>query len=164
MTDLCSPTCQPWSTQSHSLVHARWSLCGLFADAMPVYDMIEYQMVRRNIPNGWISRLIYRSIYVVIVAFVAVSLPFFGSLLGFIGERSAPPGNASMYLIVSLTPLRCLTLPTHRCAGAVGFGPTTFTYPPCVPPQPTTSSMALHAVIFCGLLSLAGLKRMFHLL
>ena len=58
-------------------------------------------MVRRNIPNGWISRLIYRSIYVVAVAFVAVTLPFFGSLLGFIGERSAPSGNASIQLIVS---------------------------------------------------------------
>lgn len=51
------------------------------ADAMPIYDMIEYQMVKRNIPNGWVSRLIYRVIYVVIVAFIAITIPFFGSLL-----------------------------------------------------------------------------------
>lgn len=48
---------------------------------MPIYDMLEYQMVKRNIPNGWISRLIYRTIYVIIVAFIAITIPFFGSLL-----------------------------------------------------------------------------------
>ena len=48
---------------------------------MPIYDMLEYQMVKRKIPNGWVSRLIYRSLYVTIVAFVAISIPFFGSLL-----------------------------------------------------------------------------------
>ena len=52
---------------------------------MPIYDMLEYQMVKRNIPNGWISRLIYRTLYVVAVAFIAITIPFFGSLLGFIG-------------------------------------------------------------------------------
>ena len=45
---------------------------------MPIYDMLEYQMVKRNIPNGWISRLIYRTIYVVAVAFIAITIPFFG--------------------------------------------------------------------------------------
>jgi len=44
---------------------------------MPIYDMLEYQMVKRNIPNGWVSRLIYRSIYVAVVAFVAITIPFF---------------------------------------------------------------------------------------
>jgi len=47
---------------------------------MPIYDMLEYQMVKRNIPNGWISRLFYRTLYVVAVAFVATSIPFFGKL------------------------------------------------------------------------------------
>ena len=40
--------------------------------------MIEMQMVKRRIPNGTVSRLIYRSAYVVIVAFVACTIPFFG--------------------------------------------------------------------------------------
>ena len=49
--------------------------------AMPVYDMIEYQIVslsRGKIPNGFFTRLIYRSIYIVLVAFIGMTLPFFG--------------------------------------------------------------------------------------
>ena len=45
---------------------------------MPVYDMIEYQLVKHRIPNGFLTRLVYRTVYIVIVAFVAISLPFFG--------------------------------------------------------------------------------------
>lgn len=48
---------------------------------MPVYDMIEYQIVslsRGRIPNGFFTRLIYRSIYIVLVAFIGMTLPFFG--------------------------------------------------------------------------------------
>lgn len=46
--------------------------------AMPVYDMIEYQLVKRRVPNGLLTRLVYRTIYIVLVAFVAITLPFFG--------------------------------------------------------------------------------------
>lgn len=90
--------------------------------AMPIYDMLEYQMVKRNIPNGWISRLIYRTIYVVIVAFIAITIPFFGSLLGFIG--------------------------------ALGFGPTTFTYPPAmwlIVKKPPITSWQFWVSWFCVL-------------
>jgi amino acid permease len=59
--------------------------------AMPVYDMIEYQLVRRKIPNGYITRLIYRTLYVVLVAFVGITIPFFGDLLGFIGALGFGP-------------------------------------------------------------------------
>ena len=34
----------------------------------------EYQLVKRRIPNGLPTRLIYRTIYVVIVGFVAITL------------------------------------------------------------------------------------------
>ena len=51
---------------------------------MPVYDMIEYQLVKRRIPNGFPTRLVYRTSYIVLVAFIAITLPFFG------GESSAP--------------------------------------------------------------------------
>lgn len=54
--------------------------------SMPVFDMIETQLVKRGISNGLPTRLIYRSAYVIIVAFVGITLPFFGDLLGFIGE------------------------------------------------------------------------------
>ena len=47
--------------------------------SMPVFDMIESQMVKRGISNGLPCRLIYRSAYVVIVAFVGITLPFFGA-------------------------------------------------------------------------------------
>ena len=54
---------------------------------MPVYDMIEYQLItlsRGRIPNGFLTRFIYRTIYIVIVAFIGMTLPFFG------GEGSFP--------------------------------------------------------------------------
>ena len=49
--------------------------------AMPVYDMIEYQIIkisRGRVPNGFFTRLVYRTIYIILVAFVAMTLPFFG--------------------------------------------------------------------------------------
>jgi amino acid permease len=58
---------------------------------MPVLDMIEMQMVRRRIPNGLVSRLIYRSIYVVLIGFIACTIPFFGDLMGFIGALGTGP-------------------------------------------------------------------------
>ncbi len=54
--------------------------------SMPVFDMIETQLVKNGISNGLLCRLLYRTAYVVIVAFVGITLPFFGDLLGFIGE------------------------------------------------------------------------------
>ena len=74
--------------------------------SMPVFDMIETQLVKNGISNGLLCRLIYRSIYVVIVAFVGITLPFFGDLLGFIGKpillvscSGVPlPGEAGKFL------------------------------------------------------------------
>ena len=54
--------------------------------SMPVFDMIETQLVKHGISNGILCRLLYRSAYVILVAFVGITLPFFGDLLGFIGE------------------------------------------------------------------------------
>lgn len=51
------------------------------ADAFPMYDMIEYQLVKHNIPNGGFSRVLYRVIYCMVTAFVAITIPFFGALL-----------------------------------------------------------------------------------
>jgi amino acid permease len=72
--------------------------------SMPVFDMIETQMVKRGISNGVFARLIYRSLYVVLTAFVAITLPFFGSLLGFLGAFAFGPTTfwlpPLIYLIV----------------------------------------------------------------
>lgn len=40
--------------------------------------MIETRMVQNRISNGLPMRLLYRSVYVILVAFVAITLPFFG--------------------------------------------------------------------------------------
>lgn len=45
---------------------------------MPVYDMIEYQLVKRGVPNGFPTRLVYRTVYIIIVAFIGMTIPFFG--------------------------------------------------------------------------------------
>lgn len=63
------------STQVH--VSQTLSCCAQVY-AMPVYDMIEYQLVKHRIPNGFVTRLVYRTIYIILVAFVAITLPFFG--------------------------------------------------------------------------------------
>ena len=46
--------------------------------AKPVYDMIEYQLVKRRVPNGFITRFLYRTTYIVLVAFIGITIPFFG--------------------------------------------------------------------------------------
>lgn len=86
-----------------SISHPVWMVCvALFAVfihvcgsyqvyTMPVLDMIEMQMVKRGIPNGLPSRLIYRSLYVCLTTFIAVTIPFFGSLMGFIGALGTGP-------------------------------------------------------------------------
>jgi amino acid permease len=58
---------------------------------MPVLDMIEVEMVKRGIPNGLPTRLVYRSLYVCFTCFVACTIPFFGDLMGFIGALGTGP-------------------------------------------------------------------------
>lgn len=48
---------------------------------MPVYDMIEYQLVKRRVPNGFPTRLVYRTVYIIIVAFIGMTIPFFGQYI-----------------------------------------------------------------------------------
>lgn len=48
---------------------------------MPVYDMIEYQLVKRRIPNGFITRFLYRTTYIMLVAFIGITIPFFGGTM-----------------------------------------------------------------------------------
>ena len=53
--------------------------------AMPVFDMIETLLVKNGFSNALPYRLLCRSAYVIAVGFFAITLPFFGSLLGFLG-------------------------------------------------------------------------------
>ena len=42
---------------------------------VPVFDMLEVQLLKRGIDNTFFCRLIYRTIYVTLVTFVAVRVP-----------------------------------------------------------------------------------------
>lgn len=46
-----------------------------------VYDMIEQILVRRGIKPTVPVRLAYRTLYVIVCAFVACLLPFFGDIM-----------------------------------------------------------------------------------
>ncbi|KAJ7550221.1 hypothetical protein O6H91_07G088900 [Diphasiastrum complanatum] len=52
--------------------------------AMPVFDMLETVFVKKmRLSPGLLLRLIVRSTYVALTCFIAITLPFFGDLLGF---------------------------------------------------------------------------------
>lgn len=57
--------------------------------AMPVFDMMETLLVKNGFSNSLPYRLLVRSAYVIAVGFFAITLPFFGSLLGFLGMIQA---------------------------------------------------------------------------
>eukprot|EP00246_Nothoceros_aenigmaticus_P010382 TRINITY_DN2685_c0_g1_i1.p1 TRINITY_DN2685_c0_g1~~TRINITY_DN2685_c0_g1_i1.p1 ORF type:complete len:527 (+),score=38.12 TRINITY_DN2685_c0_g1_i1:182-1582(+) len=60
--------------------------------AMPVFDMIETVLVKAlNLKPSFLLRLLARSAYVVFTTFVAVTIPFFGDLLGFFGGFAFAP-------------------------------------------------------------------------
>jgi amino acid permease len=60
--------------------------------AMPVFDMLESVLVKRlRLKPSMKLRLIARSTYVAFTAFVAMTLPFFGALLGFFGGFAFAP-------------------------------------------------------------------------
>ena len=50
-----------------------------------------FQMVRHGIRNDGPIRVAYRCTYVVLIAFVACSIPFFGDLMGFVGALGTGP-------------------------------------------------------------------------
>ena len=60
------------------------------AEVQCIYHVLAVQ-VKNGIPNEGIMRLIYRSAYVVLIAFIACTLPFFGDLMGFFGALGNGP-------------------------------------------------------------------------
>ncbi|CAI9777278.1 unnamed protein product [Fraxinus pennsylvanica] len=54
--------------------------------AMPVFDMIEYALVKiLKFKPSWMLRIVSRNIYVAFTMVVGITIPFFNGLLGFFG-------------------------------------------------------------------------------
>ena len=58
-------------------------LCVLQMYAMPVFDMCESLCIKKGIRNNLFTRVIVRSAFVILTAFVGISIPFFGGELSF---------------------------------------------------------------------------------
>ena len=87
---------------------------------MPVFDMIEaafraWGWTRRKI----VTRLIMRSFYVVFTCFIAVTLPFFGDLMGFFGAIGFAPTTfwlpSLIWLVVQKPPKTSLSFWFNTC-------------------------------------------------
>eukprot|EP00253_Pinus_taeda_P009507 PITA_09507 len=71
--------------------------------AMPVFDMMETVLVKKlHFTPGLPLRLVARSTYVALTCFVGISLPFFGSLLGFFGGFAFAPTTYFLPCIIWL--------------------------------------------------------------
>lgn len=60
---------------------------------VPVYDMIEQQFLKKGIKMGSFGRFAYRTFYVFLTTLIAVILPFFGTLMGFLGAIAGGPAS-----------------------------------------------------------------------
>ncbi|CAI8598112.1 unnamed protein product [Vicia faba] len=71
--------------------------------AMPVFDMIETVMVKKlHFPPTFALRFSVRSIYVALTMFIGICIPFFGSLLGFLGGFAFAPTTYFLPCIIWL--------------------------------------------------------------
>ncbi|RYR01065.1 hypothetical protein S245_054189 [Arachis hypogaea] len=71
--------------------------------AMPVFDMMETFLVTRlNFSPSSTLRVITRTLYVGITMLIAISIPFFGSLLGFLGGFAFAPTSYFLPCIIWL--------------------------------------------------------------
>ncbi|CAK8567202.1 unnamed protein product [Lathyrus sativus] len=71
--------------------------------AMPVFDMIETVMVKKlQFAPTFALRFLVRSIYVALTMFIGICIPFFGSLLGFLGGFAFAPTTYFLPCIIWL--------------------------------------------------------------
>lgn len=71
--------------------------------AMPVFDMIETYMVKSlSFTPSVALRLITRSVYVALTMMIGICIPFFGSLLGFLGGFAFAPTSYFLPCIIWL--------------------------------------------------------------
>ncbi|XLR68440.1 hypothetical protein S83_019112 [Arachis hypogaea] len=70
---------------------------------MPVFDMIEtYLVTRLNFSPSSTLRVITRTLFVGITMLIGISIPFFGSLLGFLGGFAFAPTSYFLPCIIWL--------------------------------------------------------------
>ncbi|KAL0052974.1 hypothetical protein WJX82_010701 [Trebouxia sp. C0006] len=74
--------------------------------AMPVFDMAEDLCRRKNIKNKLFTRVFVRSLFVVFTAFIGITLPFFGDLLGFFGAFGFAPMTFWMPSVIWLVVMK----------------------------------------------------------
>ncbi|KAK7280901.1 hypothetical protein RIF29_08463 [Crotalaria pallida] len=71
--------------------------------AMPVFDMMETYMVKSlKFPPSFALRFISRTVYVALTMLVGICVPFFGSLLGFLGGFAFAPTSYFIPCIIWL--------------------------------------------------------------
>ncbi|KHN24091.1 Lysine histidine transporter 1 [Glycine soja] len=71
--------------------------------AMPVFDMIEtYMVTKLNFPPSTALRVTTRTIYVALTMLIGICIPFFGSLLGFLGGFAFAPTSYFLPCIIWL--------------------------------------------------------------
>ncbi|XP_028794071.1 lysine histidine transporter 1-like [Neltuma alba] len=97
------------------LEHPRWLIAaanifvvihvigGYQVYAMSVFDMLEtYLVVKLKFPPSILLRFITRTIYVVVTMIIAIAIPFFSSLLGFLGGFAFAPTSYFLPCIIWL--------------------------------------------------------------
>ncbi|MED6118905.1 Lysine histidine transporter 2 [Stylosanthes scabra] len=93
----------PWLIGMANLFVVIHVVGGYQVFAMPVFDMIETFLVTRlNFQPSTILRIITRSLFVGITMLVGICIPFFGSLLGFLGGFAFAPTTYFLPCIIWL--------------------------------------------------------------
>mmetsp|Transcript_12306 Transcript_12306/g.37020 ORF Transcript_12306/g.37020 Transcript_12306/m.37020 type:complete len:193 (-) Transcript_12306:840-1418(-) len=87
--------------------------------SMPIYDMIETLLVRHGYSNGLLVRILYRSVYTSLTAFIAITLPFFIDIMGFIGALAFGPTTFALPAIIWLILKEPRKGSWHWCASYV---------------------------------------------
>ncbi|CAK8533148.1 unnamed protein product [Lathyrus sativus] len=71
--------------------------------AMPMFDMLESVLVKKlNFTPSSILRFVVRNVYVAFTMFIAITFPFFGGLLGFVGGFAVTPTTYFLPCIIWL--------------------------------------------------------------
>ncbi|MED6120346.1 Lysine histidine transporter 2 [Stylosanthes scabra] len=93
----------PWLIGMANLFVVIHVVGGYQVFAMPVFDMIETFLVTRlNFQPSTVLRITTRSLFVGITMFVGICIPFFGSLLGFLGGFAFAPTTYFLPCIIWL--------------------------------------------------------------
>lgn len=93
----------PWLIATANMFVVVHVVGGFQVYAMPVFDMIETYLVKTlKFPPSFALRFSTRSLYVVLTTFIGICVPFFGSLLGFLGGFAFAPSSFFLPCIIWL--------------------------------------------------------------